>query len=161
MAYMFAHPGKKLCFMGGEFAQFAEWGEEKTLDWMLLDYEMHRKYQHFSKTLNLLYQKTPALWALDGGWEGFDWLSCDNADQNVISFLRRDTAGNELIAICNFSSLTLEDYSIGVPRRGKYAEILTTDDPAFGGDGAANGEVYAKLRPMHGREYSLLSLIHI
>ena len=155
MAYMFAHPGKKLCFMGGEFAQFAEWGEEKTLDWMLLDYEMHRKYQHFSKTLNLLYQKTPALWALDGGWEGFDWLSCDNADQNVISFLRRDTAGNELIAICNFSSLTLEDYSIGVPRRGKYAEILTTDDPAFGGDGAANGEVYAKLRPMHGREYSL------
>ena len=155
IAYMFAHPGKKMIFMGGEFAQFAEWGEEKVLDWMLLDYEMHRKYHLFSKSLNDFYRKTSAMWELDGGWEGFDWLSCDNADQNVISFLRRDRAGNEIVVLCNFSSLTLEKYAIGIPRRGKYTEIFSTDDTRYGGNGVLNGEVYAKLQPMHGREYSL------
>ena len=155
IAYMFAHPGKKLTFMGQEFAQFAEWNEEKELDWMLLDYEMHRKYHAFSKSLNDFYRRTPALWEWDTGWEGFDWISCDNADQNIISFLRRDMAGNEVVVVCNFSSLTLENYLIGVPRRGKYTEIFTTDDTHFGGGGIRNGEVYAKLKPMHGKEYSL------
>ena len=155
IAYMFAHPGKKLIFMGGELAQFAEWGEEKVLDWILLDYEMHSKYHQFSKALGDLYRRTAPLWEEDGSWEGFDWLSCDNADQNVISFLRRDKAGDEVIAICNFSSLTLENYSIGVPRRGKYTEIFSSDDTRFGGGGLLNGEVYAKLKPMHGRPYSL------
>ncbi len=155
ISYMFAHPGKKLTFMGQEFAQFAEWNEEKELDWLLLDYEMHRKYQAFSKALNEFYRRTPALWEWDTGWEGFDWISCDNADQNIISFLRRDMAGNEVIVVCNFSSLTLENYFIGVPRRGKYTEIFTTDDTRFGGGGIRNGEVYAKLKPMHGKDYSL------
>lgn len=155
VAYMFAHPGKKLLFMGGEFAQFAEWGEEKTLDWMLLDYEMHRKYHQFSKALNDFYRKTSALWESDGSWDGFDWLSCDNADQNIISFLRRDSAGNEVVVVCNFSSVLLENYAIGIPRRGKYTEIFSSDDQAFGGNGILNGEVYAKLKPLHGREYSL------
>ena len=156
ISYMFAHPGKKLTFMGQEFAQFAEWNEEKELDWLLLDYEMHRKYQAFSKALNEFYRRTPALWEWDTGWEGFDWISCDNADQNIISFLRRDMAGNEVIVVCNFSSLTLENYYIGVPRRGKYTEIFTTDDTRFGGGGIRNGEVYAKLKPMHGKDYSLI-----
>ncbi|MEG2597482.1 MAG: 1,4-alpha-glucan branching protein GlgB, partial [Oscillospiraceae bacterium] len=155
MTYMFAHPGKKLTFMGQEFAQFAEWNEEKPLDWMLLDYEMHRKYHTFSKELNQFYRRTPALWEWDTGWEGFDWISCDNADQNVISFLRRDMAGNEIIVVCNFSSLTLENYLIGAPRRGKYTEIFTTDDSRFGGHGILNGEVYAKLKPLHGQKYAL------
>lgn len=155
IAYMFAHPGKKLTFMGQEFAQFIEWNEEKELDWLLLDYEMHRKYKRFIKELNALYLKTPALWEIDTDWTGFDWLSCDNADQNVISFMRMDKKGNELITVCNFSSLTLEDYNIGVPRRGKYTEIFSTDNSLYGGNGIKNGEVFSKLSPLHGKDYSL------
>ncbi len=155
IAYMFAHPGKKLLFMGSEFAQFIEWNESKELDWLLLDYDMHKKHMKFTKELNSLYRQTPALWELDTGWEGFDWISCDNADQNIISFLRKDKDGNELIAVCNFSSNTLKDYLIGVSKRGKYTEIFTTDDVSYGGKNNKNNEVFTKLKPMHGKKYSL------
>lgn len=154
-AYMFAHPGKKLTFMGNEFAQFAEWGEDKVLDWMLLDYEMHRRYRSFCKDLGDLYRKTSALWELDRSSDGFEWLIGDDEQQNVVAFLRRDKAGNEIIAVCNFSSVVRENYCIGIPRRGKYTEIFTSDDPHYGGSGLRNGEIYAKLRPLHGREYCL------
>ena len=155
IAYMFAHPGKKLTFMGQEFAQFIEWNEAQELDWMLLGYDAHKKHSHFTKELNNIYRKTPALWELDTGWEGFDWISCDNADQNVISFLRKDKAGNEIVIVCNFSSLTLEDYYIGANYRGKYTEIFTTDDIAFGGSGIKNDKAFSKAKPMHGKKYSL------
>ena len=151
IAYMYAHPGKKLLFMGGEMAQFDEWSEEKVIGWDLLRFDMHRKYWEFSKALNRFYRDTSPFWEEDGSWDGFDWLSCDNAEQNIISFLRRDHAGNELIVVCNFSSVTREKYRIGVPRRGRYQEVFTTDAEAFGGSGTLNGQVYTKQAPMHGR----------
>ena len=151
IAYMYAHPGKKLIFMGSEMAQFDEWSEEKTIGWDLLKFDMHRKYWEFSKALNHFYRNTSPFWEEDGSWDGFDWLSCDNAEQNIISFLRRDHAGNELIVVCNFSSVTREKYRIGVPRRGRYDEVFSTDDQAFGGSGLQNKQVYTKQAPMHGR----------
>lgn len=155
IAYMYAHPGKKLMFMGGEMAQFDEWGEEKVIGWDLLKFDQHRMYHDFSKVLCHFYNETPAFWEQDGGWEGFDWLSCDNAEQNIISFLRRDKEGNEVIVVCNFSSVTRTDYRIGVPRRGKYDEAFSTDEVRFGGSGLRNGQLYTKQSPMHGRKYCL------
>ena len=151
IAYMFAHPGKKLVFMGSEMAQFDEWSEEKTIGWDLLKFDMHRKFWEFSKALCHFYRETSPFWEEDGSWDGFDWLSCDNAEQNIISFLRRDHAGNELIVVCNFSSVTREKYRIGVPRRGRYDELFSTDNADFGGSGTLNGQVYTKQAPMHGR----------
>ena len=151
IAYMYAHPGKKLVFMGSEMAQFDEWSEEKTIGWDLLKFDMHRKFWEFSKALCRFYRETSPFWEEDGSWDGFDWLSCDNAEQNIISFLRRDHAGNELIVVCNFSSVTREKYRIGVPRRGRYDELFSTDSADFGGSGTLNGQVYTKQAPMHGR----------
>ena len=151
IAYMYAHPGKKLVFMGSEMAQFDEWSEEKTIGWDLLKFDMHRKFWEFSKALCHFYRETSPFWEEDGSWDGFDWLSCDNAEQNIISFLRRDHAGNELIVVCNFSSVTREKYRIGVPRRGRYDELFSTDNADFGGSGTLNGQVYTKKAPMHGR----------
>lgn len=151
IAYMYAHPGKKLIFMGSEMAQFDEWSEEKTIGWDLLKFDMHRKFWEFSKALCHFYRETSPFWEEDGSWDGFDWLSCDNAEQNIISFLRRDHAGNELIVVCNFSSVTREKYRIGVPRRGRYDELFSTDSTDFGGSGTLNGQVYTKQTPMHGR----------
>ena len=148
---MYAHPGKKLLFMGCELAQFDEWSEEKTIGWDLLRFDKHRQFKDFSRELFQFYRDTPAMWELDGGWDGFDWLSCDNAEQNIISFLRRDKKGNEVIVICNFSSVTREDYRIGVPRRGRYDEIFSTDFTRFGGKGVDNPRIYTKQTPMHGR----------
>ena len=151
IAYMYAHPGKKLVFIGSEMAQFDEWSEEKTIGWDLLKFDMHRKFWEFSKALCRFYRETSPFWEEDGSWDGFDWLSCDNAEQNIISFLRRDHAGNELIVVCNFSSVTREKYRIGVPRRGRYDELFSTDNADFGGSGTLNGQVYTKQAPMHGR----------
>lgn len=151
IAYMYAHPGKKLLFMGCELAQFDEWSEEKTIGWDLLRFDKHRQFKDFSRELFQFYRDTPAMWEQDGGWDGFDWLSCDNAEQNIISFLRRDQKGNEVIVICNFSSVTREDYRIGVPRRGRYDEIFSTDAVRFGGKGTENTRIYTKQTPMHGR----------
>ena len=151
IAYMYAHPGKKLIFMGGELAQFDEWSEEREIGWNLLSFDKHRRYWEFFKALGLFYRETPAMWELDGGWEGFDWLSCDNAEQNIISFLRKDKKGNELITVCNFSSVTREHYRIGVPRRGRYDEIFSTDEKRFGGEGRLNPHIYTKQASMHGR----------
>jgi len=155
MAYMFAHPGKKLTFMGSEFAHFAEWSEEKELDWFLLEYDMHRMYLKFSRSLNWLYKDTPALWQCDDSFNGFDWISGDDKDQNVISFIRYDKEGNGLIVISHFSSPTLDDYCIGVPYQGDYQEIFSTNDEEFGGEGIKNGICHSKKIPLHGKDYSL------
>src|SRR5512142_609404 len=87
--YHFTHPGKKLLFMGGEIGQWAEWNHEKELDWMLLDFDSHRKLHEFVKSLNHLYLKEPALYEMDFGWEGFQWIDCNDADRSIVSFIRR------------------------------------------------------------------------
>lgn len=134
-AYMMAHPGKKLLFMGQEFAQFIEWDYRKPLDWFLLDYSAHQKMQDFVCALNHFYLKNKALWEIDFSWEGFSWLANDDNEQSVIAFRRIAKNGKEIIAICNFVPVARENYRIGLPMKGKYKLVLNTDDIAFGGKG--------------------------
>jgi 1,4-alpha-glucan branching enzyme len=149
--YMMGHPGKKLLFMGQEFAHFQEWSEARELDWMLLRYERHEQMREWSKALNHLYAKTPALWQKDYSWEGFEWIVADDAGQNVIVFLRRDKDGNGLIVCCNFAPVLRADYRFGVPVAGEYMEILNSAEERFGGQGPINGKVKSMSGDIHGK----------
>ena len=153
--YMMAHPGKKLMFMGQEFAQFNEFNEAKPLDWMLLDYDKHRQLQQCVADLNYLYRDTPALWQVDDTWDGFQWVVADDADQSVISFLRRDAAGKQVLVVCNFNPVTREGYTLGVPVSGTYKEIFNSDDEKYGGTGLHNAAKRSKKTPMHGFDQSI------
>ncbi len=156
LAYMMAHPGKKLQFMGNEFAQFIEWNNKQGLDWLLLQYPIHQQAEHFNKTLNHLYLNTPQLWEVDFSWEGFSWISNDDYTQSVIAFRRFDSKGNEIIAVCNFVPVLRKEYRIGVPYAGTYAEIFNTDAEAFGGSGITNGtSIKSEEIPLHGFEQSI------
>ena len=156
VAYMMAHPGKKLMFMGSEFGQFIEWNYKQGLDWLLLDYDMHRKMQNFSKTINELYKKTPALWQIDYDWSGFSWISNDDVDNSVIAFRRMDKDGKEIVAVCNFTPVERDNYRIGVPRAGSYKVLLNTDSEDFGGSGkGTNASVRSQKIPMHGFDNSI------
>lgn len=156
LAYMFAHPGKKLLFMGSEFGQFIEWNYKQGLDWLLLDYEMHRKMLGFSKTLNKLYKDTPALWQIDYSWDGFQWISSEDNANSVIAFRRIDKKGNEIIAIFNFTPNSFDEYRIGVPNEGSYKVVLDTSLEQFGGSTIAKHPAYkTKKKAMHGFEQSI------
>ena len=155
LAYMMAHPGKKLLFMGAEFGQFKEWDYESGLDWLLLDYESHRMLQHYTRTLNHLYLETPALWENDFSWDGFSWIAHDDYSQSVIVFRRMDHREGELLVVCNFTPVKRTDYRIGAPALGTYAEVFNTDQPEFGGGGVLNGVLDSEPIPMHGFAQSL------
>ncbi len=156
MAYMMAHPGKKLTFMGTEFGQFKEWDYASELDWLLLDYPAHSTLKHFYKKLNEFYLNNSPMWEIDYSWEGFEWISNDDYTQSVISFRRKDKKGNEIIAVCNFQPVLRENYSIGVPVDGTYSEVFNTDAAEFGGSGLTNGTaIVADEVPMHGLEQSI------
>ena len=166
--YMMAHPGKKLLFMGQEFGQFIEWNYKQELDWLLLDYDMHRKLKEFSRTLNRFYKRNPAMWEIDYSWEGFSWISSDDSANSVIAFRRMDKKGDELIAVCNFTPVTRENYRIGVPDKGTYRIVLNTDSVEFGGSGTKMQKTYtSKPIPMHsfGQSISLtlpgLSVVYL
>ncbi|MCQ2441209.1 MAG: 1,4-alpha-glucan branching protein GlgB [Clostridia bacterium] len=131
--YMMAHPGKKLLFMGQEFAQFIEWNYEKALDWLLLDYETHKRMLEFVKDLNNFYLKTSAFWEVDYSWEGFSWISNDDFTQSIISFRKINKQGNEIICVCNFVPVSRSDYRIGVPKKGSYRQVFTSDLKKYGG----------------------------
>ncbi len=154
-AYMMAHPGKKLTFMGTEFGQFAEWDFHKQLDWMLLDYPAHATLQHYTRALNAFYRESRPLWENDFSWEGFSWIAHDDAAQSVIAFRRIDRNDNELVAVCNFTPVKREQYCIGVSAYAVYEEVFNTDAAQFGGGGVTNGEVKATWVPMHGHDQSL------
>ena len=153
-AYMMAHPGKKLLFMGCEFAQFREWDYASGLEFFMLDYDMHKKTKDFVREINNFYLQTPALWEIDFNWEGFSWIISDDANQNIIVFSRKDKEGNEYITVINFAPVLRENYCIGV-KQGKYEEVFNTDDKNFGGSGITNDIVKAVKGEMHGFDYHI------
>lgn len=156
IAYMMAHPGKKLMFMGTEFGQFKEWDHKNELDWLLLDYPAHKNLQNFFKAINHFYLKSTPLFEQDFSWNGFSWISNDDYLKSVISFRRIDKKGKELIIICNFQPVERKDYRIGVPYSGVYNEVFSTNDEAFGGTGAMNKKnIHSEKIPMHGFENSI------
>ncbi len=156
LGYTMAHPGKKLMFMGSEFAQFKEWDFERGLDWSLLDDPDHQKMQRFFREINHFYLDHPALWEVDFSWDGFAWISNDDYTQSVISFRRMDRSGNELIAVCNFQPVARYQYRIGVPQEGIYTQVFNTDDPEYGGSGLASGKkARTETEPMHGFSQSV------
>ena len=138
MGYMMTLPGKKLSFMGNEIGQFAEWNADKELDWFLLEYESHAKYQRYISRLNHLYLKTSALWQIDDSWDGFQWINADDRDNSMLAYRRIDRVGNEVIVVINFTPVVREDYPVAVPAEGIYEELLNSDDESFGGSGVVN-----------------------
>jgi 1,4-alpha-glucan branching enzyme len=153
--YWMAHPGKKLLFMGGEFGQFIEWNEAQSLDWHLLGYELHGKLKGYVQNLNHLYRQQAALWQLDHDWQGFQWIDCHDYSQSVISFLRTDDQGNFIIVITNFTPIVRYNYRVGVPKAGRYREIMNSDAECYGGSGQINGELLAQPTEWHSQPCSL------
>ncbi|MCI7126207.1 MAG: 1,4-alpha-glucan branching protein GlgB [Agathobaculum sp.] len=153
--YMAAHPGKKMLFMGGEFAQFSEWAYQRGLDWMLLDFPAHRQMHNYVKALNQFYLATPQLWEQDTDWRGFAWISHDDNRNNIIAFRRIARDGSDIVVIVNFSPELQSSYRIGVPFAGTYEEVFTSDAAKFGGAGFTNGKVKSENKPMHGQAQSI------
>ena len=154
--YMAAHPGKKMLFMGGEFAQCSEWAYQRGLDWMLLDYPAHRQMQAYVKALNHFYLATPQLWEQDTDWRGFEWISHEDNRNNIIAFRRVAKDGSDIVVVVNFSPEEQQEYRVGVPITGTYEEIFTSDKTEFGGSGMANGKLKTENKPMHGQEQSIV-----
>ncbi len=157
-AYMWARPGKKMIFMGSEFGQWNEWNHDHSLDWHLLERPEHRKLQALVSELNRLYRAYPALWEADTEPAGFHFIDADNADENVIAFMRiaPQSGASPVICACNFSPVPREGYRVGVPNAGEYREILNSDSELFGGSNVGNsGGVYAELVPWHGFPHSI------
>ena len=156
LLYMFAHPGKKLLFMGQEIAQFIEWDYKKQLDWFLTDYDAHKNMQQYCKSLNKLYLSAPPLYEIDYSWEGFNWISNDDYNQSVISFRRIAKDGSEIIVVCNFVPVERTDYRIGVPENGNYKIIFSSDYKEFGGSTEKNSAlIKSEKEEMHGYKNSI------
>ena len=156
-AYMLAHPGKKLTFMGAELGQWHEWDFASQLDWYLLENEKNRQLHRFFKDINAFYLSQSPLWDIDFSWEGFEGLVPDDNHNNVVVFLRRDRKGRELIAAVNFSPVAQGEYRFGVPPKKRYREVFTTDCAEYGGTGEWRNEKTVEVLPIpsHGREQSL------
>jgi 1,4-alpha-glucan branching enzyme len=171
LAYMWAHPGKQLLFMGSEFGQVSEWSADNGLDWWVLDFEVHQGVQQLARDLNAIYRQTPALWQLDTSPEGFSWIDANDAQGNVLSFVRSaavpgtigpgamvaaqaDSKG-VIACIANFSALPHLQYRVGLPQAGRWREVLNTDAVIYGGSGVGNlGGIDAVPEPWHGRPAS-------
>lgn len=154
-AYMYAHPGKKLLFMGGEFGQYAEWNEWQSLDWHLMDYEMHHKMRTYVAQLNGTYKQAKPLYEEDTSFAGYEWVEVDNNAESVIAFNRIDSEGNKLLCIFNFTPVYRPKYPFGVDTPGNYSVLLNTDMARFGGATQRNTYYRAKKEPAHGRDYSI------
>ena len=155
-AYMLAHPGKKLTFMGAELGQWHEWDFLGQLDWYLLDRDDCSRTHACIQALNRFYKKSRPLWENDRDWNGFEWLVADDNHNNVLAFLRRDNKGHELICVVNFSPEAHEGYRFGVPGKLFYEEVFNTDDAAWGGSGVCNtGPIPVEDIPSHGRDKSI------
>ena len=153
--YMMAHPGKKLSFMGNEFAQFIEWNYEKPLEWFMLEHEKHKKMQKFVCDLNKFYLENKPFWENDSDWQGFKWISLDDCANSVISFVRRDKSGKEVVVVCNFCPVERKNYCIGAPESGTYKPVLSSDAKKYGGSGTRLRKVKTKNIEMHGFKQSI------
>jgi 1,4-alpha-glucan branching enzyme len=154
--YMWAHPGKKLLFMGGELAQEREWSHERSLDWHLLERPEHQGVQTLVGDLNRFYRDEPALWEIDGDQAGFAWLELNDAPANVVAFARYSAGGERtVVCVCNFSPVPRPGYRVGLPRSGRWREALNTDDGKYGGSGVGNGgAIEAEELGWHGQQWS-------
>jgi 1,4-alpha-glucan branching enzyme len=158
LAFMYAHPGKKLLFMGGEIAQTSEWSHDKSLDWRLLERDAHRKFHRFMAELNRAYRSERAFFEVDFKDAGFEWLDVDSAEESVVAFLRKaKDPRNALLVAFNFSLVSRPRYRIGVPYPTAYAEVLNTNATEYGGCGPvqAQTEVAAEEVPYAGRAFSI------
>jgi 1,4-alpha-glucan branching enzyme len=156
-AYMYAQPGKKLLFMGGEFGQWREWAHDTGLDWNLLDWPLHRGLNSWVELLNRTYRREPALHQLDNDPAGFEWVDCNDTAASTISLLRKGQSPDEaILGIFNFTPVPRVGYHVGVPSRGYWRELLNSDGREYGGSGVGNlGGREAESVPIHGRPYSL------
>jgi 1,4-alpha-glucan branching enzyme len=155
--YMFAQPGKKLLFMGGEVGQWSEWNHDSSVEWHLLDNPLHKGLQRWVRDLNTMYRGERGLHEFDCDPAGFEWIDANDADASVVSFLRKGhRREDDVLVVCNFTPLVRWNYRVGVPLGGTWEEILNSDAPLYGGSGQGNfGGVKAAPVPCHGRPYCL------
>ncbi|MGL4738118.1 MAG: 1,4-alpha-glucan branching protein GlgB, partial [Cellulosilyticaceae bacterium] len=154
--YMYTHPGKKMLFMGDEFAQTHEWNEKTELDWGLLQYDLHRQMKDFVRTLNDLYRSRKSLWEVEDSFDGFEWIECNNKEHSILSFMRKGKKEkDQMLVVVNFTPETWQNYRIGVPKAGCYTEILNSDAEIYGGSGVTNTPVVAEAVPWNNQEYSI------
>jgi 1,4-alpha-glucan branching enzyme len=153
---MWAHPGKKLLFMGCEFGQSREWNHDTSLDWHLLQYPVHSGAQSWLRDLNGVYKTRPALFGRDFSNDGFEWIDCHDSDESIISFLRRGPHGEMMLMVINATPVVRENYRVGVPVGGYWHEVLNSDASIYGGSGKGNsGGAQAEDCAHHGRPNSL------
>ena len=154
---MYAQPGKKLLFMGGEFGQVSEWSHDRSLDWSVLQYPVHRGLQTWVEHLNHMYKNETALHWFDNDPQGFEWVDCNDAPMSVVSLLRKGRTAEETILVaCNFTPVPRQGYMVGVPHSGYWREILNRDGAAYGGSGIGNmGGTEALPQSVHGRPHAL------
>ncbi|MBM3711527.1 MAG: 1,4-alpha-glucan branching protein GlgB [Actinobacteria bacterium] len=157
--YMWSHPGKKLLFMGSEFAQNDEWSHEKSLDWHLTQYGEHKGVQDLVKDLNALYKESPSLWQRDSSSDGFTWLVGDDGVGNTLAYLRSADNGSQIISITNFSPVPHEQYHLPIPKLGNWIEALNTDDVKYGGSGVINSQI--KVEQIHHRGFDYSAVIRL
>ncbi|WP_312469813.1 1,4-alpha-glucan branching protein GlgB [Neobacillus sp.] len=157
LGYIFAHPGKKLLFMGFEFGQFSEWKDKEQLDWNLMEYDMHQNLNSYVIVLTKLYKRSKALYELDHLQDGFEWIDVNNRDQSIFSFIRKGKRQEDyLIIVCNFTGISYPRYKIGVPNPGEYREILNSDQDEYGGTGLINKKTMIALEePFHSQPFSI------
>ena len=155
-AFMMGHSGKKLLFMGQDFAQLREWSEARELDWYLLEEDWHRNVQEFVKDLLHLYRRNKALYECDDSWDGFEWINADDADRSIYSFMRHSKEKKKnLLFVCNFTPVPRPDYRVGVPRGKQYKLIMNSDERKYGGTGQERPLVYKAVKQeCDGRPYS-------
>ena len=156
LMYKMAHPGKKLMFMGGEIAQFIEWRYYEELEWKLLDIDKHRQFHDFMRAVNKFYKDSKPFWEIEDSWDGFEWINADDNERSVISFVRRGKRKtDEIVVICNFTPVEYKDYVVGVPRKGVYAPVLSSDEEKFGGNDKKIKPISARKKAQNSMPYSI------
>ncbi len=155
-AYMFAHPGMKLLFMGGEFGQTQEWSHERSLDWHLLQYPVHAGVKKTIQQLNKLFRNETALYELSFEEKGFEWIDMSDSDNSIITFVRKERTGDEkIVVICNFTPVMREKYRVGLPEGGIWTELFNSDSTQLGGSGASNATIRVEAIPHHNQPFSV------